>query len=100
MGKGQWGFAARAGGLGRRCEVKISAVSADGDRPYRPEELTRREMEVLCHLVEGCSNKAIAQRLSIAEVTVKKHVCNIIGKLGATDRTQAAVRAVRAGLTD
>ena len=62
------------------------------------EELTSREQEVLKLLVEGRTNREIAKELSIAEETAKKHVQNIIAKLGASDRTQAAVKAVRMGL--
>jgi len=62
------------------------------------EELTSREQQVLKLLVEGRTNKEIAKELSIAEETAKKHVENIISKLAASDRTQAAVKAVRIGL--
>ncbi|HKZ50435.1 MAG TPA: response regulator transcription factor [Dehalococcoidia bacterium] len=62
------------------------------------EALTPRERMVLDHLVEGKTNKEIGYALTITEETAKKHVQNIIAKLGAVDRTQAAVRAVRAGL--
>ena len=62
------------------------------------EELTGREEEVLRLVAEGCTNKEIAKKLSIAEDTAKKHVQSIIAKLGAADRTQAAMKAARAGL--
>jgi len=61
-------------------------------------ELTDRELEVLEALVEGQSNKEIADNLSITVHTVKAHVCNIIQKLAVDDRTQAAVKALREGL--
>lgn len=60
--------------------------------------LTQREVEILRLLSQGRQNKAIASELNLAEVTVKKHVQNIIGKLGVSDRTHAAVAAVRLGL--
>jgi two-component system, NarL family, response regulator LiaR len=60
--------------------------------------LTTRELEVLELIVSGCSNAQIADRLYITVGTVKTHVRNILGKLCADDRTQAAVRALRAGL--
>lgn len=60
--------------------------------------LTPREMDVLKLLTEGLTNKAIARDLFISEVTVKKHVQSIIAKLDASDRTEAAVKAIRAGL--
>ena len=60
--------------------------------------LTPRELEVLAELVRGRANKAIAFELGVSERTVKTHVSNILGKLGFTDRTQAAVYAVEHGL--
>ncbi len=60
--------------------------------------LTRRELEVLGHLVEGCSNHEIARALAVAPRTVAAHVEHILVKLDATSRTLAAVRAERAGL--
>lgn len=68
--------------------------------PFVVGEFTSREGEVLKLLVEGQTNKEIGKRLGIAEETAKKHVQNIIGKLAASDRTQAAVKAVRMGLTN
>ena len=62
------------------------------------EELTPRELEVLQLLAEGLANKAIAQRLTISEHTVKFHVNAIMSKLGAQSRTAAVVRATRLGL--
>lgn len=67
---------------------------ADGDF----EKLTAREAEVLQLLVEGMTNKEIGRKLIVTEDTVKKHVQNIILKLHVSDRTQAAVKAVRLGL--
>jgi DNA-binding NarL/FixJ family response regulator len=67
---------------------------ADDDRVH----LTPRELEVLAELARGKANKAIAFELGVAERTVKTHVSNILGKLGFTDRTQAAVYAVEHGL--
>jgi DNA-binding NarL/FixJ family response regulator len=63
-----------------------------------PYTLTERELEVLQLIVEGCSNAVIAERLYITVGTVKTHVRNILNKLCADDRTQAAVRALRSGL--
>ena len=60
--------------------------------------LTPREFEVLRHVAEGLTNKEIGVRLSITEDTVKKHVQNLIWKLRAADRTQAAIIAYRRGL--
>lgn len=60
--------------------------------------LTKRESEVLKQLALGLSNKEIAQALSISYETVKEHVQHVLRKLGVSDRTQAAVWAVRKGL--
>jgi DNA-binding NarL/FixJ family response regulator len=60
--------------------------------------LTPREVQVLELLAEGLSNKAIAQRLSISDQTVKFHVAAICSKFGAANRTDAVRRAARRGL--
>ena len=60
--------------------------------------LTPRELEVLGHVIEGCSNLEIARALMIAPRTVAAHIEHILFKLDATSRTLAAVRAERAGL--
>jgi DNA-binding NarL/FixJ family response regulator len=60
--------------------------------------LTKRESEVLKQLALGLSNKEIAQALAISYETVKEHVQHVLRKLGVSDRTQAAVWAVRKGL--
>lgn len=64
---------------------------------YQPEEnlLTKREIEVLKLLAEGLFNKEIAYKLLISEKTVKNHVSNIFKKLDVSDRTQAAVYAIK-----
>jgi two-component system, NarL family, nitrate/nitrite response regulator NarL len=67
-------------------------------RRLRAEELTPREREVLALLVEGLSNRAIAERLGISEHTAKFHVTSVMQKLGAQTRTEAVVKAARQGL--
>ncbi|MGA9422623.1 MAG: response regulator transcription factor [Rhodanobacteraceae bacterium] len=62
------------------------------------ESLSQREHEVLTLMAEGMSNLSIAERLGIGEKTVKTHVSNVLGKLGVSDRTQAAVYAWKSGL--
>ncbi|MEA2226938.1 MAG: hypothetical protein QOF04_568 [Solirubrobacteraceae bacterium] len=71
---------------------------AAGDEPRDRDELTPRERDVLAQLARGQPNKLIARELGVSERTVKTHVSNILGKLDLTDRTQAAVYAVRHGL--
>lgn len=62
------------------------------------ESLTPREMEVVPLLARGHTNRQIARCLTISAATVKRHVEHIITKLGVSDRTQAAVRAIEIGL--
>lgn len=62
------------------------------------DDLTKRELEVLKLLAVGMYNKEIAEKLNISERTVKNHVSNIFKKLEVTDRTQAAVFAIRNNL--
>ena len=74
-----------------------------GSQPHRPPDrlphsLTKRELEVLRLLAQGQTNQEIAQGLVVSPLTVKTHVQRIIGKLGVSDRTQAAVRAAELGL--
>ncbi len=62
------------------------------------DELTGREQDVLELVADGLTNKEIGKRLNIAEDTVKKHVQSVIAKLGAAGRTDASMKAARAGL--
>lgn len=80
--------------------LEPSAVAALMARPVEESVLTARERDVLVLLAEGRSNREIARALAVAEKTVKTHVSSILLKLGLADRTQAAVYAVRSGLTD
>ncbi len=68
----------------------------DGQEPL--DRLTPREREVLILIGRGFSNKRIAGELELSEKTVKTHVGHVLAKLGVSDRTQAAVVAVRAGI--
>jgi DNA-binding NarL/FixJ family response regulator len=61
-------------------------------------DLTARELEVLEQIVRGRSNKEIGSLLHISEATVKSHINNILSKLGVSDRTQAATKALQRGL--
>lgn len=62
--------------------------------------LTQREKQVLSHLVEGKSNAAIAEALSISRTTVKNHLAQVFRKLSVSNRTAAAFMAQQHGLTD
>jgi DNA-binding NarL/FixJ family response regulator len=76
----------------------IQAAGEEYQQMLETYPLTDRELEVLELIVAGCSNAEIADKLYITVGTVKTHVCHILNKLCADDRTQAAVRALRAGL--
>lgn len=75
-----------------------SAMSKRYDAANHDTPLTNREMQVLRHVALGLSNKEIGTSLGISVETVKEHVQNILRKIDATDRTQAAVWAVKQGL--
>lgn len=70
------------------------------DTPSPFAELTPRELDVLSEIARGRSNKQIASALHLSEGTVKGYVSIVLDKLGVEDRTQAALLAVRAGLTE
>ncbi len=102
-------------GSGRERLIEVIRTVATGENSWTREELrrvtgalatprlnadvevplTRRESEVLSNLASGSTNKEIAQTLGISYETVKEHVQHILRKIGVTDRTQAAVWAVR-----
>ncbi|MFB9326846.1 response regulator [Paenibacillus aurantiacus] len=81
----------------------VAAPSAAPPAPSAPaprnpfEELTPRELEVLEQIARGLSNKDISDTLHITEKTVKTHVSHLLDKLSVTDRTQAAILAIRHG---
>jgi two-component system, NarL family, response regulator YdfI len=64
------------------------------------EPLTARETEVLRLLADGLANREIAARLNISEHTIKFHIRSILGKLGASSRTEAVTRGLRSGLIE
>ncbi|BAY21144.1 two component transcriptional regulator, LuxR family protein [Calothrix sp. NIES-2100] len=78
--------------------VTIRAIEPKYKQIIDIELLTERQLEVLQLIVDGHSNSVIAGELYITTGTVKTHVRNILKKLCASDRTQAAIRALRFGL--
>lgn len=68
------------------------------EEPLTPDPLTERELDVLRLVAHGKSNKEIAEQLGIAEMTVRTHVSNVLGKLHLANRTRAALYALRKGL--
>ncbi|MBI2166439.1 MAG: response regulator transcription factor [Chloroflexi bacterium] len=98
--------AARSGGAlfkGSLLRTALGSLSeARSRRGYESSTLvgipTKREQEVLELLVRGFTNKEIGTQLHITELTVKKHMASIAGKLGARNRSEAAVRAIQEGL--
>jgi DNA-binding NarL/FixJ family response regulator len=79
---------------------RVMAELAQGERSRTPgvDDLTARELEVLRLLAGGRSNRQLAAELFVSEKTIKTHVSSILSKLRLSDRTQAALWAVRAGL--
>ncbi len=86
--------------VARKVVAEFARMAAPAPRPSQSldEPLSEREMEILRLLAQGMTNREIAQRLYLAEGTVKNYVTNILGKIGARDRTQAALRAQEMGL--
>jgi DNA-binding NarL/FixJ family response regulator len=79
---------------------EVASAFMAGPGPDRLGHLTARERDVLAQIARGRSNREIARELNLAEKTVKTHVSSILMKLAVDDRTQAALYAVRHGLTD
>ena len=78
----------------------LQEIARPVEREPAPEALTARELEVLQLIAQGLGNQEIADRISVSESTVRAHVSRILGKLHLASRTQAALYAVREGLTD
>jgi NarL family two-component system response regulator LiaR len=77
----------------------IREINQSSDLPPTEEPLTERELEVLKLVARGLSNQEIAEELVITERTVGTHVSNILDKLHLANRTQAALYALKEGLT-
>jgi DNA-binding NarL/FixJ family response regulator len=78
--------------------TRVSSMVPSAQMEQLVEPLSERELEILGLIARGASNREIADRLFIAEGTVKNHVTHILGKLGVRDRTQAALKARELGL--
>jgi len=72
--------------------------SNEGEPKEKSYELTRRELEIIEAIRSGCSNREIAQKLSLSEDTVKHHLTHIFDKLGVSNRLELAMFAVNHGL--
>ena len=86
--------------VARKVVAEFARLAAPVARPAPnlDEPLSERELDILRLLAQGMTNREIAQRLYLAEGTVKNYVTHILGKIGARDRTQAALRGRELGL--
>ncbi|MBI4232892.1 MAG: response regulator transcription factor, partial [Chloroflexi bacterium] len=97
------GTMVRSGLLKRAMDALLRSSARDkreGADVSLVERLTPREMDVLRLVAQGRRNKEISDQLELAEITVKKYVQAIIQKLGVSDRTHAAIQAMRLGLVE
>jgi DNA-binding NarL/FixJ family response regulator len=78
----------------------LSEMKPTGQATPAAKNLTKREREILSLVAEGMSNREIAEKLVLSPETVKSHVAAILEKLNVSDRTQAAIYAVRNGLVE
>lgn len=76
----------------------LDGQSSEFDSLPSPQELTKKETEVLRFVAGGYSNKEISIALSKSEGTIKNHVSNVLSKLGVRDRTRAVLRAIEIGI--
>ncbi len=77
----------------------IQELNRPEGKPLTEDPLTEREVDVLKQVARGLSNEEIAEILVVSERTVRTHVSNILGKLHLANRTQAALYALREGIT-
>ncbi|MBN1921664.1 MAG: response regulator transcription factor [Anaerolineae bacterium] len=77
----------------------LQEIAHPPDRPPTPDPLTDREVEVLRLVAQGLSNQDIARKLHISDPTVRTHVSNVMSKLYLANRVQAALYALREGIT-
>ena len=91
--------AAARGGSPLDPRVAPTLLAVRAPREERGVQLTAREREILGLVVDGLLNKQIARRLGISEATVKTHLTRVFQRVGVSDRTQAALWAMRNGIT-
>jgi DNA-binding NarL/FixJ family response regulator len=91
-------LAAEGTALGEDRPLSQVAIEEERAKGPRPPSLSSQELEVLRHVVAGEANRRIAQELHISLSTVKRYLERINSKLGVSDRTQAAVKAIELGL--
>lgn len=94
----QQAYPSQADGINPAEMSAIRAIKPEYMQIITAELLTKRELEVLQLIVDGYKNPTIAGKLYITESMVKTHVRNVLKKLGVSDRTQAAIQALRSGL--
>jgi DNA-binding NarL/FixJ family response regulator len=94
------GEALLAPSITRRVIEDYASHSSPARRDDRLDDLTERELEVLCLLATGKSNSELAAHLYLGEGTIKTHVSHVLGKLGLRDRVQAVVFAYESGLVE
>lgn len=80
-------------------KVLFELAQPQKKQPLTADPLTERELDVLRLIAQGCSNKEIAMKLSVSELTVRTHVSNILSKLHLASRTQAALYALQKGIS-
>jgi len=80
-------------------EATQALIQAAVPPPVEDFDLTQRQLDVLEHIVEGRSNIDIAERMVLSPSTVRHHVSEILSKLGASNRAEAAVIAIKHGIT-
>lgn len=80
-----------------RVEERVKQIGSNFESLDPPDQLTRREMEVLRMMAGGYSNREIAEGLSLSEGGVKNHVSNVLSKFGVRDRTRAVLKGIELG---
>lgn len=76
----------------------LAQQSANGNEDQQPVKLTKREIEVLTHVIQGKSSREVAEVLFVSKRTVDFHLANVYDKLHVSNRVQAFRRATRLGL--